>query len=325
MGTRWGLGPLFALECLKSSRRWQFYAWRSFLVASVLVGLILVWFSRGRAGRTESIHDVAALAESLSDAVIGIELVLALAVVPAFTAGAVCHDRRGHLMQMMTTDLSDAEIVLGKLASRLVVVLGVIACVFPVMAIMTALGGISAADTLGATLVIVGVATLGASLALAFSVWADKPYEALLATYATFGVWLLALVVEERTFRIGGGPGVLHFSNPFWLLGSRSLPAPAGLAECATFFAGALAISSLLAIVSIWCVRDVALERAGRAASTRVSRKSKLAIWLRGRGVARPSLERHPMLWRKAHCPKSSAWVRAIWRSMPPWPRSSRC
>ncbi len=165
---------------------------------------------------------------NLSRAVIGIELVLAIMVVPAATAGAICQDKmRGHLAQMMVTGLSDTEIVLGKLASRLIVVAGFIACVLPVLAITAALGGIDAVEALGATLVVIGVATLGASLALTFSVWATKPHEALLATYAAFGVWLLALLVSSTTLRMTATPGVLHFTNPFWLLfGSARLPRP---------------------------------------------------------------------------------------------------
>ena len=39
---------------------------------------------------------------------------------PAATAGAICVDRaRGTLTHMLATDLSDPEIVLGKLAARL--------------------------------------------------------------------------------------------------------------------------------------------------------------------------------------------------------------
>ena len=49
---------------------------------------------------------------------------------------------RGTLAHMLMTDLSDAEIVLGKLAARLLPVLGLVACTWPVMAISSLLGGI---------------------------------------------------------------------------------------------------------------------------------------------------------------------------------------
>ena len=61
---------------------------------------------------------------------------------PAATAGAICLDRsRGTLEHLMTTDLSDAEIVLGKLAARLMPVLGLVACCLPVLAISRSWAG----------------------------------------------------------------------------------------------------------------------------------------------------------------------------------------
>ena len=57
---------------------------------------------------------------------------------PAATAGAICLDKaRGTLLHVLVTDLSDAEIVLGKLAARLVPVLGLVACSLPVLALGT--------------------------------------------------------------------------------------------------------------------------------------------------------------------------------------------
>ena len=119
-------------------------------------------------------------------------MTLVLLAAPAATAGAICLDRaRGTLAHLMVTDLSDGEIVLGKLAARLVPVLGLVGCALPVMAILTLLGGVDPDALLGAFLVTLGVAVLGCSLALVFSLWAGKTHEALLGTYAVWGLWLL--------------------------------------------------------------------------------------------------------------------------------------
>ena len=40
MPARWGLGPVFAADCLTTSRRWQVYAGRSMLVGCVLVAIL---------------------------------------------------------------------------------------------------------------------------------------------------------------------------------------------------------------------------------------------------------------------------------------------
>ena len=81
--------------------------------------------------------------EALYLTIVTIELTLVLLAAPAATAGAVCLDKaRGTLDHMLTTDLSNAEIVLGKLGVRLVPVLSLIACVLPITALSGLLGGI---------------------------------------------------------------------------------------------------------------------------------------------------------------------------------------
>ena len=137
MAARWGLGPVFAADWLTSSRRWQVYLARSMLVGSVLVVILVMWLNRYSGVQFISFRRFADAGSAVIRSIMELELVLALAIVPAVTAGAICQDKmRGGLTLMMLTDLSEVEIVLGRLASRLVIVLGVIACGLPVLAIL---------------------------------------------------------------------------------------------------------------------------------------------------------------------------------------------
>ena len=62
---------------------------------------------------------MAEVGERLFVAVVGTQLTLVLLAAPAATAGAICLDRsRGTLTHLLVTDLSDREIVLGKLAAQ---------------------------------------------------------------------------------------------------------------------------------------------------------------------------------------------------------------
>ena len=125
-----------------------------------------------------------------------IELTLVLLVAPAVTAGAVCLDKaRGTLDHMLATDLSNAEIVLGKLAVRLIPVLGLIACTLPVTALTGLLGGIDPLAMVGSFLVAIGCAVLGCSLAMTLSVYGRKTHEVLIMTYMILFVWLMAPVL----------------------------------------------------------------------------------------------------------------------------------
>ena len=112
---------------------------------------------------------------------------------PAATAGAICLDKaRGNLTLLFATDLSDAEIVLGKLAARLVPVLGLILCATPVMSIATLFGGIDPVGLVGTLLVVLACAVFGCALALTLSVWGRKTHEVLMATYVFGILYLLA-------------------------------------------------------------------------------------------------------------------------------------
>jgi hypothetical protein len=205
-----------------NSRRWQTYAIRSFGVAALLVAMASragpsVVLSARDAGR-----EYAWLGQSYFYAIVGVELALVMLAAPAATAGAICLDRaRGTLAHVLVTDLSDPEIVLGKLAARLLPVLGLIACSWPVLAISSLLGGIDPAALTLAFAVILAVALLGCTMALAFSVWARKAHEVILATYTAWGLCLLLWPIWVGLTRSGAvGPpprGTLLLFNPFYV------------------------------------------------------------------------------------------------------------
>ena len=165
---------------------------------------------------------MAALGEKLYYALISTELTLILLAAPAATAGAICLDKgRGTLLHLLVTDLSDPEVVIGKLAARLVPVLGLLGCSVPIMFICTMMGGIDPEALAGAFLVMLGVAVLGCALALTFSVWGSKTLEVLLATYL---VWILVLLaspiwslVRLLSTAAPADPLWLQDANPFVL------------------------------------------------------------------------------------------------------------
>ena len=134
MDRRWGLGPVFALEWLTTSRRWQVYAGRMLFVGCLLLGLACIWLAEVAGRPLGTIREQAATGQGFFAAIVHTQLVLILTVAPAALAGAICQDKeRGNLLPMLLTDLSDAEIVLGKLAGRLVPLVGMVACSLPVL------------------------------------------------------------------------------------------------------------------------------------------------------------------------------------------------
>ena len=177
-------------------------------VGMVLLGMIVAWKSgtRRNPGSNVSIQTLASYGQQLFLTIVTIELSLVLLVAPAATAGAICLDKaRGTLDHVLATDLSNAEIVLGKLGVRLIPVLGLVVCLLPLSALTSLLGGIDPVALFGSFLTAVACAVLGCSLAMALSVWGRKTHEVLMVTYLLLIAWLCSpLLVILLAFTLGG-------------------------------------------------------------------------------------------------------------------------
>ncbi len=309
---RFGLGPVFACERSIASRRWQTYAARSFLLFSLLVAMATVAASPSGAFGSGSAQDYAALGESYFYSMIGVELALVLLAAPAAAAGAICLDRaRGTLAHVFATDLSDAEIVLGKLAARLAPILALVASTWPVMAISSLLGGIDPTALTLAFAVIIAVATLGCSLALVLSVWARRMHEVVLAIYVLWALVLLAWPIWYG-LSLGGvllGPDRwLLVANPFYLaFAPYAAPGQIGVADYLGFFAVVLSASVVSILVAVWRMRPVACRIEGQTQRGGFGLLGRLS-----RVLPAPSLDRNPVLWREWHRSRPSAWMIAL-------------
>ena len=162
MGPRWGFGPVFANEWLTTSRRGR-------STPGALFSSRCCWWASGASGYREPQADGSDDRSLGGDrggvfrAIVFTLLSLVLLAAPAATAGAICQDRSsGSLAQLLATDLSDAEIVLGKLGVRLVPVVGLVACALLVLAICVLLGGVDLLALAGAFLITVCLGILPA-------------------------------------------------------------------------------------------------------------------------------------------------------------------
>lgn len=319
-----GPGPVFVYESITGARRWQFYATRALFVSALLIALATVWESSDFRGLTIT-QASARLAENAYYAIIGTQLALVLLAAPAATAGAVCLDRaRGTLAHMLVTDLTDAEIVLGKLAARLSPVLMFVACSLPVVYLCSLLGGIDPNALPRAYVVTGAVAVMGCSLALTLSIWARKTHEVLMAVYLIWVGWLLAMPMARMLNWVFGNfydfTNLVRFADPFDLAFATYLhPRSTTIdLEIATFVAVCLLISAALLTLAVLRVRAVAAQETTRAA------RKKRSGWLWSSNLSAaiaqirqtlpgPTLDANPVLWREWHRNRPSGWTRRLW------------
>src|SRR5262249_31650340 len=123
-----------------------------------------------------------------------IQLTLMLFSAPLWAATAVAHekDRRTFVLLLMT-DLSDTEIVLGKLVASLLQIATLLALTAPVFFLCMLLGGIGPlqiADILGVT---AAAGLVGGALGLLVALWRDRTFQSLALTVLVVVLLLAAI------------------------------------------------------------------------------------------------------------------------------------
>lgn len=130
--------------------------------------------------------------KALFVAVLGVQIVLAAFIGPAFTAGAISGERERQTLDILrTTLLSPHAFVLGKLVSALSYIFLLILASIPVQSIAFLLGGLSPVELLLSQLVII-VAAVTYAL---YGLWCSAAMRyTMAATVATFAGMLLVLL-----------------------------------------------------------------------------------------------------------------------------------
>ena len=312
---RLGLGPVFQFEWLTTARNWRVYAMRSVFGLGLLAILTIVAVAEAdsRSGRTtRTIQEQAEIGRGFSIAIIATQLTLMILIAPATTAATLCLDKaRGTLAHVLTTDLEDFEIILGKLGAKLLPALGLVFSALGLMAICTLMGGIDPTWLAGSMLVTLGVTVLGASLALCLSVWAGKTHEVVMASYLLIFAYLIFYPgwYVMSFMRIGWSrpPEWLQLAHPYWLALDVA-PGKVLIHRHAWFALACLGLSASLTLLATRRLRAAALKQMNRPAGARKGRPLRLWRLLPG-----PSLDGNPILWREWHRKAPSGWSRLIW------------
>ena len=324
MRKHWGTGPVFAYESMLNARRWQVYAGRSVFVLFLLVGLVIVWVARihfgaGRSLTWSAYEQMAKLGEWFFYVMAGIQVSLVMLAAPASTIGSMGSDRaRGTLAHMMVTDLSDAEIVLGKLGARLAPIMGLIACGVPVAALVTLLGGVEFGAIVGLFVVSVSAALIGCVLSLTISVWAAKAHDVLMAVYMILALWLMALPIWgglSAGGKIPAPPAWFENANPYVLVFAPYVkPGRVGVQDFALFAGGVLLISAALVVFVIARFRRVVIGGLGRPEHKARWRLPELKRFFPS--WPSPTLDSNPLLWREWHRNRPSTLGRRLWAAL---------
>ncbi len=201
------LGPVFNAELLTTARRARYYVVR-FIYGSIILFQIYATYQSNEyrinaTGGRLSINDMSMFAYQLFVSFAILQAVVVLLLTPALVGGTIADERqRKTLHYLLTSQLSSAEIILGKLAARLLQVVVLVALGLPVVSLM----GLFGIDLNLMLLAYAGTFTtmffLG-SASILVSVISRRPREAISVLYVFELVWLVALPM-------------LMFWMPYW-------------------------------------------------------------------------------------------------------------
>ncbi|MDR2903080.1 MAG: ABC transporter permease subunit [Clostridiales bacterium] len=120
------------------------------------------------------------------------QLGLAMLIAPVFAGSSISGEReRQTLDLMLVTKMTHRRIILGKLASSLIVILLMIVASMPVFSIILYFGGLSLFNLLSLTAYTLLMAALSGSVAIFFSAWTKKTLVSIVAS----GVAVAAMTI----------------------------------------------------------------------------------------------------------------------------------
>jgi len=289
-------GPIFDKELRVSSRRRRNYVLRFAYIALLTAFLVLVWIeAMGQSG--SSLYRISRMAEAGKSIVIYTvwfqfcaTQFLAVILLSNSISDEIYHRTLGLLM---TTPISSFQIVMGKLLSKLLQLVLLMAISLPLLAIIRVMGGVPWNYVISSLCITLTTVIFVGSLSLFFSIFSRRAYAVIIMTILTLGtifallplglyaVWDIANpAISERsifTLIFLPNPYCSMFINTIAMVEPRS-------AAAITFYSWPLhcsimlAVSTLLLFVSVIIVRKVALRQAtGQLDGSAGKRRSRRA------------------------------------------------
>ncbi|MCH7812952.1 MAG: ABC transporter permease subunit [Planctomycetes bacterium] len=192
----WQLIPAnpIVVRVVQGASRRPRHLWLRFAYLSVLLVVVLISLTSkvGRGGG--SLSDLAKGASVTFKWASITQLALMCFLAPVFTAGAITQEKDAQTFNiLLSTPLSNAQIVFGSLMSRLYFVLMLLVAGLPIFFITMVYGGVTASQIVESFAIAGGTAVLTGSLAIAISMIGVGTRRTILSFYLMIGLYLLAV------------------------------------------------------------------------------------------------------------------------------------
>ena len=285
------------------------------LIFVLLVNLIVI-SSEGK-----SLSDYAKASSNVFSWISYVQLGMICLLAPVFCAAAITQERDSHTYNiLLATPLSNAQIVLGSLFSRLYYVVALLLSGVPVFAITLLYGGVTASSIALSFAIALSTALFTGSLAITIAVFRLGSGKTVFWFYVFNAIYLVAVFMIDQ-WSLSLTPAGLHHTT--WLTGIhpflalRSVVSPTAyptpdlstLANANRFVRWYCAYPAY-AYVTITSVLSLAMVLPSAIVLRRIAQRSDMGVWsfLRnlimrgkeGRGRRARTVWANPVAWREA-------------------------
>ena len=303
------LGAVFEREVLAVPRARGLYVARAVYSGALLAIVATCWLVVTGTQSVTTAGDTARFGATLMRILAPLQLSLAMLAAAMTSTVAVTSEKdRRTLELLLISRLSDAQLVLGKLAGSLLRVLLLLLAAVPVFAIAALFGGVTVPQLVRLFLVTVAASLVAASVANCVAFWKDTTFQSLAITTFALVAWVAVGEVVAGRF----GAGVAAAASPARAVFAALSPAGGGmLTPFLGVCAGVIAAANALAVLRVraWNTtqearRQVPADDAATQAGMPVTRRPSRQVW------------DNPVLWReictRAHG-KAMMLVRLAW------------
>lgn len=310
------------MELLLTSRRSSHFIWRYLYGGWLVLQFSWIWFlywltalvARGPVGAATgtSVSPDATfqfVAEYLS-LFLWQQMVLIVLISPAIAAGAITDEKeRGTLQYLLTADLSSAELVLGKVVGRLIVIANVFLAGLPFLFVLSSFLGLSLGFLLGVLIHTAAMTFAATSASILSSVWAKRTRDAIVHLYLIIALILLALVLAFQIAPLvgAGGPSpattterlaettvtLMHYLDPVSFLEPELAGASASavIGRALVSSGGWFALGLACLAVAAWRLRPAYMRQLQGPGK----RRAALLWW------SRPPVTGEPVRWKERY------------------------
>lgn len=185
------VGPVFTREVVTAPRRARLYAARASYVGVLLVLMSTAWQVLAGTQEVRNLGDLARFGSIVFQILAPLQLAVVMFFAALSAASAVAAEKdRQTLVLLLLTNLSNVELVLGKLMASMLNVLVLIAAALPVFMLLVLLGGVSFAQVGRVFAVTLASALAAGSLGAALAFWREKTFQTLAMTALALVFWL---------------------------------------------------------------------------------------------------------------------------------------